>query len=99
MQPYSSQSHAKVLVKPQKSLLINEISHTCEEGGARLKISSWHLLIKLKNNYSLKKLLKWTYKKRKNFHFYIQCYIFLKNKTTHLEISLFYTGVPKILMI
>ena len=44
-------------------------SHICEEGGgAHLRISVWHLLINLKNNYSLKKLLKWANKKCKNFN-------------------------------
>ena len=33
-------------------------SHTCEEGGARLRISFWHLLMNLKNKLLLKKLLK-----------------------------------------
>ena len=28
----------------------NEESHTCEEGGAHLSISLWHLLMNLKNN-------------------------------------------------
>ena len=31
-------------------------SQTCEEGGADLRISVWHLLMNLKNNYLLKKL-------------------------------------------
>ena len=39
----------------RKSLLFNEggtwmkKSHTCEEGGAHLRISFWHLLMHLKN--------------------------------------------------
>ena len=32
-------------------------SHTFQEGGAHLRISIWHLLMNLKNNYLLKKLL------------------------------------------
>ena len=28
--------------------------HSCEEGGSQLRISVWHLLINLKNNYLLK---------------------------------------------
>ena len=28
-----------------------ELNNTCEEGGAQLKISFWHLLMNLKNNY------------------------------------------------
>ena len=39
-------------------------SHTCEEGGAHLRISFWHLLINLNSNYLLKKLLKWANKKQ-----------------------------------
>ena len=31
-----------------------EKSHTCVEGGAHLRISVWHLLLNLKNNYLLK---------------------------------------------
>ena len=34
-----------------------EKSHICE-GGADLRISVWHLLMNLKNNYLVKKLLK-----------------------------------------
>ena len=45
-------------------------SHTCEEGGAHLRISFWHSLMKLQNNYLLKKLLKWADKKCKNFNIY-----------------------------
>ena len=45
-------------------------SQTCEEGEAHLRISVWHLLTKLKNNYLLKKLLKWANKKCKNFNIY-----------------------------
>ena len=30
--------------------------HTCEEGGAQLRISFWHLLMNLKNNLLFKKL-------------------------------------------
>ena len=37
--------------------------HLCEEAGAHLRISFWHLLMNLKNNYLLKKLLKWATKK------------------------------------
>ena len=45
-----------------KKFLIEKISYTCEEGGARFRISFWHLLLNLKNNYLLSKLLKWTNK-------------------------------------
>ena len=45
-------------------------SHTCEEGGAHLKISFWHLLMNLKNKYLLKKPLKLANKKQNNFNIY-----------------------------
>ena len=41
-----------------------------EEGGTHLRISAWHLLMNLKNNYSLKKLLKWAKKCKKNNNIY-----------------------------
>ena len=37
-------------------------NHTREKGGANLRISVWHLLMKFKNNYLLKKMLKWAMK-------------------------------------
>ena len=37
-------------------------SHTCEEGGAHLRISFLNLLMNLKNKLLLKKLLKWANK-------------------------------------
>ena len=40
----------------------------CEECGAHLRISVWHLLMNWKNNYLLMKLLKWANKKCKNFN-------------------------------
>ena len=58
----------------------------------------WHLLMNLKNNHLLKKLLKWAKKKCKNFSIY-NVVLLKKNKEKHLERSLFYTCVPKILMI
>ena len=42
---------------------ITKKSHTCEGGGADLKISFWHLVINLKNQYLLKKTVKWANKK------------------------------------
>ena len=47
---------------PNPNLRKKEISHTCEESGAHPRISVWHLLMNLKNNYLLKKLLKWANK-------------------------------------
>ena len=44
-------------------------NHTCEEGGAHLKISVWNLLINLKHTTIYLKLLKWA-KKSKNFDIY-----------------------------
>ena len=35
--------------------ILKKKSNTCKEGKADLRISVWHLLMKLKNNYSLKK--------------------------------------------
>ena len=52
----------------------------------------------LENNYLSKKLLKWANKKCKNCNIY-NVVLFIKNKEKHLEISLIYTCVPKILMI
>ena len=51
----------------QEALLGKEVKTF---GGAHLRISVWHLLMNLKNNYSLKKLLKWANKKYKNFNIY-----------------------------
>ena len=42
-------------------VLAFESSHK-REGGAHLRISVWHLLMNLENNYLLKKLLKWVKK-------------------------------------
>ena len=51
----------------------------------------WHLLMNLKNNYLLKKLLKWANEKWKYFNIY-NILFFWKNKEKHLEI-LFHTRV------
>ena len=48
-------SPVKVLFTNQKK---KKKSHTCEEGGAQLRISVCPLLMNLKNNYSFKKILK-----------------------------------------
>ena len=74
---------------------VQKKSHTCEEGEVQLRIFVWHLLANLKNNYLLKKLLKWTNRKYKNFIFFLMFYF----KKKHLEILLFYTCAPKILTI
>ena len=76
----------------------DEKSHTYEEGGANPRISVWHLLINLKNNYLFKKLLKWANKKCKYFNIYKNFKKIIKLKK-HLEISLFYTCVPTMFMI
>ena len=44
-------------------------------------------------------MLKWANKKCKNFNIYNVVFFKKKNREKHLEISLFYTFVPKILMI
>ena len=41
-------------------------SHTCEEGGG----TPQNLMMNLKNNYLLKKLLKWANKKQNNSNIY-----------------------------
>ena len=48
---------------------------------AHLRISIWHLLINLKNNYLLKKLLKWANKKYKNFNICNVVFFQKKSKT------------------
>ena len=45
-------------------LFINKNSHTCERGGAHLRISFWNLLMNSKNKLLLKKLLKWANKNK-----------------------------------
>ena len=54
---------------PNPNLRKKEISHTCEESGAHPRISVWHLLMNLKNNYLLKKLLKWANKEMWEFQY------------------------------
>ena len=73
-------------------------SHLREEGGAHLRISVWHLLMDLKNNYLLKNC--WS-GPIKNVRMLISTRLYLKkkNKEKHLEVSLHYTCVPKILII
>ena len=61
-------------------LNIKEISHICEEGGSHLRISLWHLMMTLKNNYLLKKLLKWANKQCKNFNIYNVVFFYKKNE-------------------
>ena len=66
-----------------------EKSHTCEEGGAHLRISFWHLLMNLKNNYLLKNCTSRPAKK-KIYNIYNVIYFFFLKKEKHLEIQLFY---------
>ena len=54
-------------------------SHTCEEGGAHLRISFWYLLMNLKNKL-LERLLKWDSKKQNNFNIYNVASFLLKKK-------------------
>ena len=60
--------------------------------------SFWHLLMNLKNKYLLEKLLKWANKKQNNFNIYNSA-LKKRKEQKHLQISLFYTYVPKVLMI
>ena len=53
-------------------------SYTCREGGAHLRISFWHLLMNLKNNY-------WANKNQNNFNTYNVAF-FKENKEKHMEI-------------
>ena len=66
-----------------------EKSHTCEEGGAHLRISFWHLLMNLKNNYLLKNCTSRPAKKKFIIFTMLYIFFFLK-KEKHLEIQLFY---------
>ena len=50
----------------------------------------------LEKRFLLEKLLNWANKKRNNFDIYI---VAVKKKEKNQDISLFYTCVPKILMI
>ena len=77
----------------EKESMYEKKSHTCEEGGAHLRISVWHLLMTLKNNYLLKKLLKWANIKCKNFNIY-NAVFFKKYKEKYLEISYLCTKNP-----
>ena len=71
-----------------------EKSHTCKEGGAHLRISFWHLLMHLKDKYSIKKLLKWTNKNKIILIFTMLIFFFfLKKRKTPVDI------IIKILMI
>ena len=77
-----------VKYSPVKLLFTNQKKkkkNTCEEDRAQIRISVWHLLMNLKNNYSLKKLLNWTNKKCKNFIFNSIVFFFSKKKEKHLE--------------
>ena len=57
-------------------------SHTCEEGGAHLKIYFWHLLINLKNKYLFEKMLNLANKNENNFNIYNAAFK-IKNKRYH----------------
>ena len=67
--------------KHQLSKIFMKKSHTCEKGGSHFRISFWHLLLNLKNNYLLKKLLNWANKKDKNFNVWNVLFINSKEKT------------------
>ena len=81
-----------------KGFFLNQKSHTCEKDGAHHRTYFWHFFMNLKSNYLFKKLLKWANKKCKNFNTY-NVVFFKNNKEKHLEITLFYTCLPNILII
>ena len=58
---YTPKLHNILSNKAQNGENYNKKSHTFE-GGAHPRISVWHSLMNLKNNYLLKKLLKWANK-------------------------------------
>ena len=53
----------------KKMLLVEKKSHTCEEGGARLRISVWHILMNLKNNCLLRGFIPLIFSKKSFFAF------------------------------
>ena len=55
-------------------------------------------IYELEKQLFIKKTVKWANKKCKNFNIY-NVVFFQTNKEKHVEISLFYISVPKILMI
>ena len=71
-------------------------SHTCEEGGTHLRISFWHLLMNLKNNYLLKKLLKWANKKCKNFNIYNVVFFLKKKRKTPRYVIILYLCIKNL---
>ena len=62
-------------------LIKQEKTHKCEEGKAHLRISFWYLFLDLKNNYLLRKLLKWAYK-NKTIIIFIMLHCFFKKRKT-----------------
>ena len=72
-------------------------NHTREKGGAHHRISFLGFIDELEKQL-FKKLLKSASKKQNNFNI-CNVVFFKKNKEKRLQISLFYTCVPKILMI
>ena len=69
-------------------------SHTCEEGGAHLRISFWYLLMNLKNKL-LERLLKWDNKKQNNFNIYNVAFLKKKKRKRTESVDI----IIKILMI
>ena len=72
---------------------VKKVGNTSE-----LLFGIYHLLMNLKNNYLLKKLLKWANKNVRNLIFTL-FFFKKKKKAKHQEISLFYNCVSIILMI
>ena len=68
-----------------------------EEGGTHLRISAWHLLMNLKNNYSLKKLLKWA-KKCKKIITFTMLYFLKKIKKTLADIIILHLRMKNLMI-
>ena len=80
-----------------KGFFLNQKSHTWKRWGTTQNLFL-AFLHELEKQLFIKKLLKWANKKCKNFNTYNAAF-FKNNKEKHLEITLFYTCLPNILMI
>ena len=79
LQPHSTISNYQQFEQLQLKKVYQRL-HRCEEGGTHLRISVWHLLIYFKNNYLLKKLLKWINKKDLRILTFTKLYLKKQNK-------------------